>query len=301
MCASVQVCMSACLHAPRFVDCFTFHALRSTLLSYHISSRNVIKRVLLSLILLFYANIVGMKVLVISDIHANLTALEAVLDDAGQLDAIWLLGDVVGYGPDPNECIACVKKLPNLVCLLGNHDAATLGWIDTSTFNSAARIAVLWTKNTITPENLHYLGKLPEIICDGDSTLAHGSPRQPVWEYLLNIRNATENFEYFDTSYCFVGHTHLPTIYQLTDGHNTADLIIPEMDIPLMLSPRAIINPGSVGQPRDHDPRASYSVFDSETSIIEYRRVPYDIHAVQTRMEQAGLPQRHIERLAVGW
>ncbi|MBU0511189.1 MAG: metallophosphatase family protein [Chloroflexi bacterium] len=242
-----------------------------------------------------------MKALVISDIHANLTALEVVLDDAGHLDVTWLLGDLVGYGPDPNECIARVRELPDLVCLMGNHDAATLGLINTSAFNPAARIAIHWTRDTIRPENLDYLSGLPKTIRDGDITMAHGSPRQPIWEYLLDIRNATENFKYFDTSYCFVGHTHLPTIYQLSDEPGKADWIIPETDTPLTLSPRAIINPGSVGQPRDHDPRASYAIFDTETSSIEYRRVSYDIHAVQTRMREADLPKRHIDRLSAGW
>ncbi len=242
-----------------------------------------------------------MKVLVISDIHANLTALEAVLDDAGSLDATWLLGDLVGYGPDPNECVARVRELPDLVCLMGNHDAATLGLIDTSTFNPAARVAIRWTKDTIRPENLDYLSKLPETMRYGDITMVHGSPRQPIWEYLLDVRKATENFGYFDTAYCFVGHTHLPTIYQLGDMHSKADLIIPQTGSPLILSPRAIINPGSVGQPRDHNPRASYAIFDSETSSIEYRRVSYDIHAVQTRMIEADLPRRHIDRLTAGW
>jgi diadenosine tetraphosphatase ApaH/serine/threonine PP2A family protein phosphatase len=122
-----------------------------------------------------------------------------------------------------------------------------------------------------------------------------------VWEYLLDTHNATENFNYFDTPYCFVGHTHLPTIYLLNDADYQARLVVPKADDVIHLKPRAIINPGSVGQPRDHDPRAAYAILDRETMTIEFRRVPYDIPAVQKRMRQADLPERHILRLAEGW
>jgi diadenosine tetraphosphatase ApaH/serine/threonine PP2A family protein phosphatase len=242
-----------------------------------------------------------MKSLIISDIHANLTALETVLEDAGEFDAVWVLGDLVGYGPDPNECIDLVKGLPNLVCLLGNHDAATLGHIDDITFNPTARQTVRWTRQTITPENLDYLQELPESTRLGEITFAHGSPREPVWEYLLDTHNATENFNYFNTPYCFVGHTHLPTMYTLNNGNFLATLVAPEVDALVQLQPRAIINPGSVGQPRDRDPRAAYAIFNQEEMTIEFRRVTYDIQDVQERMRQAGLPKRHIQRLVDGW
>lgn len=242
-----------------------------------------------------------MKSLIISDVHANLTALEAVLADAGKVDAVWFLGDLVGYGPDPNECIDLIRSLPNLVCLLGNHDAATLGNIDDITFNPTARQAIQWTRKAVTPENLDYLQELPESKCVDEITFAHGSPREPVWEYLLDTRNATENFGYFDTPYCFVGHTHLPTIYSLQNGQYHADLITPEDDTIFQLESRAIINPGSVGQPRDRDPRAAYAIYDREQMTVEFRRVSYDIKAVQERMHQADLPHRHIQRLAEGW
>jgi len=242
-----------------------------------------------------------MKSLVISDIHANLTALEAVIEDAGEVDAVWFLGDLVGYGPDPNECIDLVKSFPNSVCLQGNHDAATLGNIDDITFNPPARQAIRWTRKCISPENLDYLKKLPESINLEDISFAHGSPREPVWEYLLDSRNATENFNYFKTPYCFVGHTHLPTVYMMKNGDFHASLYAPEKDTLVELQPRAIINPGSVGQPRDRDPRAAYAVFDKENLTIEFRRVPYDIQAVQERMRKAELPHRHIQRLAGGW
>lgn len=242
-----------------------------------------------------------MKSLVISDIHANLTAFETVLEDAGDVDAVWVLGDLVGYGPDPNECIELVKSFPNLVCLLGNHDSATLGNINDIAFNPMARQAIRWTRKNITPDNLEYLRQLPESVRLGEITFAHGSPREPVWEYLLDTRNATENFNYFSTPYCFVGHTHLPTMYLLHNNDFHAKLIEPEKDRLIQLQPRAIINPGSVGQPRDRDPRAAYAVFYQDDMTIEFRRVPYDIQAVQKRMRQADLPDRHIERLVDGW
>jgi diadenosine tetraphosphatase ApaH/serine/threonine PP2A family protein phosphatase len=122
-----------------------------------------------------------------------------------------------------------------------------------------------------------------------------------VWEYLLDARTATLNFDYFDTSLCFVGHTHLPVIYALQDEHSLALLSIPEPNQALTLPGRAIVNPGSVGQPRDRDPRASFAVYDTESNIWDYRRAAYDIPAVQERMLKAGLPERHIHRLAAGW
>lgn len=242
-----------------------------------------------------------MRVLVISDIHANLTALEAVLTNAGEIDAVWCLGDLVGYGPDPNECIARIRELPNLVCIIGNHDAAVIRQIDTASFNLEARQVIAWTQDTLSEASAAFLRSLPERVVIDQVTLAHGSPRHPVWEYLLDTQNATHSFEYFTTPYCFVGHTHLPVIYYLGESHKTARLLLPEANTRLILAPRAILNPGSVGQPRDRDPRASYAIYDAEAQTWEYHRATYDIAAVQERMRRAGLPERHIQRLAVGW
>jgi diadenosine tetraphosphatase ApaH/serine/threonine PP2A family protein phosphatase len=242
-----------------------------------------------------------MRILIISDIHANLTALEAVLNDAPQVDAVWCLGDLVGYGPDPNECVKRVQQLPNLVCLFGNHDAAVSGEIDIASFNNEARQAVLWTQSVIEQKNIEYLRALdPQTVIDSVH-LAHGSPRQPIWEYLLDTRTAFENFDYFQTPFCFVGHSHLPVVFQMENNKRTTDLSIPEANSSLEMIPRAIYNPGSVGQPRDRDPRAAYAVFDSDRQTWNLRRVPYDIHEVQERMRAAGLPQRHIQRLSAGW
>ncbi|MBW8010270.1 MAG: metallophosphoesterase family protein [Chloroflexi bacterium] len=242
-----------------------------------------------------------MRILVISDVHANFVALETVLDHAGKVDAVWCLGDVVGYGPSPNECIALLKELPDLVCLIGNHDAAAINILDSKSFNPEARISIEWLKKQLTKESISFLKERPHTESIEQVTLAHGSPRQPVLEYLLDTRSATENFEYFDTDFCFVGHTHLPVIFYISDDDYLARLTIPQANQVVEFKPRAIINPGSVGQPRDRDPRCAYAIFDSQKNAWEYRRIDYDIPKVQQRMKTAGLPERHILRLEEGW
>lgn len=242
-----------------------------------------------------------MRTLVISDIHANLTALETVLDHAGKVERVWCLGDVVGYGPSPNECIERVRNLPNVTCLLGNHDAAAINQIDIQTFNPEARISIEWLQGVLTEESLNFLTSLPMSKSFDQTTLVHGSPRQPVFEYLLDTQAATDNFDYFDTDYCFVGHTHLPVNFHLSNNDYTARLSIPPMNKVSQLEARTIINPGSVGQPRDRDPRAAYAIFDPSENTWDYRRVEYDIPAVQELMTAAGLPERHVIRLEGGW
>lgn len=240
-----------------------------------------------------------MRILVISDIHANLTALDAVLTEAGEFDAAWCLGDLVGYGPDPNECIAKVRALPNLRCIIGNHDAAALDQIDTKTFNLEARQALEWTQKTLTETSVSFLSSLQQKIEINNVTLTHGSPRHPVWEYLMDSQTAALNFDYFSTPYCFVGHTHLPVVY--TREEKKLVVYKPTPNNKITLSPRTIINPGSVGQPRDHDPRAAYVIYNPGENTWDYRRLTYDIPAVQTRMVNAQLPERHIVRLQAGW
>jgi predicted phosphodiesterase len=242
-----------------------------------------------------------MRILIISDIHANLTALEAVLSDAGDHDATWCLGDLIGYGPDPNQCVQRVRQLPNLNCLIGNHDAAALNLIDISSFNLEAQQAVVWTQRQLTSANADYILSLPERITTEHVSLAHGSPRYPIWEYLLDTRTAAQNFSHFETPYCFVGHSHLPVIFQKNSAHEGIELIAPETPCLVNMTPRAIFNPGSVGQPRDRDPRASYAIFDPDVFSWEYRRVEYDVRSVQARMAAANLPDRHIQRLSSGW
>lgn len=246
-----------------------------------------------------------MRYLIISDIHANLTAFQAVLNDAGTLgvdyDFVWCLGDVVGYGPDPNECIDLLRSMPHL-CLAGNHDWAALGRLDVRTFNADARKAVTWTRETLTDENLAYLEALPTTFVLGPFTLAHGSPREPVWEYILDSMIATLNFSHYQTPYCLVGHTHTPVIFAMGESDDQAASEAPRYGQEIRLNgSRCIINPGSVGQPRDSDPRAAYALLDTDSMTWEHRRIPYDIGAVQERMHAADMPTRLILRLEHGW
>lgn len=243
-----------------------------------------------------------MRVLVISDIHANLAAFEAVLADArGDWDYVWCLGDVVGYGPDPNESCDLLKTLPHL-CIAGNHDWAALGRLDIRTFNVDARRAVEWTQETLTPENLEYLAALPITFVLGNYTIAHGSPREPVWEYILDPLIAALNFPHYQTTYCFVGHTHTPVIYQLLNDQGDTDAIAPAYRVPKALGEnRLIINPGSIGQPRDSNPMASYGILEVEEAVFEYRRIPYPIKVTQDKMRAYGMPERLITRLEYGW
>jgi diadenosine tetraphosphatase ApaH/serine/threonine PP2A family protein phosphatase len=243
-----------------------------------------------------------MRILIISDIHANLTAFETVLGDArGQWDYVWCLGDVVGYGPDPNECVDLLRTMPHL-CLAGNHDWAALGRLDIRTFNPDARKAVDWTRAALTAGNTAYLEALPTTFVIGSYTLAHGSPREPVWEYILEPLIAALNFSHFETPYCLVGHTHQPIIYEQTSEHGDTEAIPPAYRQRRALNGRRqIINPGSVGQPRDANPDACYALLDDETNTWEYRRVPYNVAEVQQRMRQHDMPDRLIARLEHGW
>jgi predicted phosphodiesterase len=241
-----------------------------------------------------------MRCLVLSDIHSNLAAFETVLADAGKFDIVWCLGDVVGYGPQPNECIDRLKSLPHM-CVAGNHDWAAIDQLDISGFNPYAMRACLWTREQLTPGNWGYLEDLPEMLVDDAFTIVHGSPRHPIWEYIVHPSIAAANFTYFDTPYGFFGHTHIPIVYAFDPVEQTCvTLSMPER-APLYLDiDRLLINPGGVGQPRDGDPRASYLILDTEQSSVEYRRVEYPITETQELMRVAGLPEPLVTRLSHG-
>ena len=244
-----------------------------------------------------------MRFLVISDIHANLAGLEAVLADAeGEWDQIWCLGDVVGYGPDPNECAALLQEHDHL-SLSGNHDWAVLGKLDINAFNTEARAAIQWTKETITEETRQFLTELPPQRVVPPLALVHGSLRQPIWEYILDRRTAALNFAEMEgeTPYCLVGHTHMAVLF-VEETEGTVDALAPDYGKPVALGEqRLIINPGSVGQPRDSDPRAAYALLDMEAMTLEHRRVVYPIGQTQERMRKHNLPARLITRLEHGW
>lgn len=251
-----------------------------------------------------------MRILVISDIHANLTALDEVLADAASVqwlgqtgfDAIWSLGDIVGYGPWPNECIQRLQQFPDHLRVAGNHDWAALGHLDLEEFNREARKMVLWTQKELSPASLAYLRSLPDQpLLHGAFTVTHGSPREPIWEYINSGSIARENFPYLTTPYCLVGHTHVPRLYRMAAGACTVHGPIYDRDISLAGTHSLLINPGSVGQPRDNDPRAAYALLDEEQALWRFRRVRYDVEITQAAMRKAGLPERLIARLAYGW
>lgn len=241
-----------------------------------------------------------MPILVISDIHANLAAFEAVLADAdGQWDTIWCLGDIIGYGPNPNECVDLLQQHDH-ISLSGNHDWAVLGKLDINSFNDEAQTAVRWTQSVLRDDIRTYMETLPTTLLKDPFTLVHASPRQPVWEYILDTYTAAVNFSYFDTPYCLVGHTHVPGAFEQENNHILAHP--PDYNQPqILLEARRIINPGSVGQPRNSDPRAAYALLDPETMTWEYRRVDYPIAQTQEQMHEIGMPEKLITRLAHGW
>jgi predicted phosphodiesterase len=246
-----------------------------------------------------------MRYLLISDIHANLPAFQAVLQDAdGQYDKIWFLGDAVGYGPHPNECI---ELLASLDCLgiAGNHDWAMLGKLAVEHFNPDARRVLLWTRSVLFSSSLEFLDMLQiSAVVEEQFTLVHGSPRHPIWEYVIHPLVAKANFNHFSTRYCLVGHTHSPATFHISDdGRRVYKETPPEHNSgahPLTVFPRLIINPGSVGQPRDGDPRASYAIVDPGNLTIDYRRASYDLSRTQESMLELGFPARLIYRLLIG-
>lgn len=243
-----------------------------------------------------------MRYAILGDIHSNLEAFQAVLEDIkarGGVDGVWCVGDVVGYGPDPNACVDLVRS-EQYVCVAGNHDWAAVGKVDVNDFNPEAAEAALWTARQLTPENKDYLTGLPLRLQVSDFTLVHGSPRQPIWEYLVSPTLAQANLSHFTTPYCLIGHSHVPLVFEFVEDKGCYLKNLPE-DAPLKLGGnRLIINPGSVGQPRDGDPRASYLIYDWEKAEIYYHRVEYDIPLTQEKMFRNGLPERLAERLTYG-
>src|SRR5215210_565911 len=237
-----------------------------------------------------------MRIAVLSDSHANLAALDAVLGALGTVDGVWHLGDVVGYGPEPD---AVVERLSAVGALgvRGNHDAAACGGPEIDWFNPDARAAMEWTKESIAEPTRDWLGRLPERRIEGDFTLVHGSPRDPTWEYVTSVPIARANLEVLTTRYGLHGHTHVPIVYREDDGRVEAVSQGPGSRVTLD-GKRSMINPGSVGQPRDGDPAASYLVLDSAAGTCSWHRVAYDVGSVQAAMTAAQLPSRLAARLS---
>lgn len=239
---------------------------------------------------------------ILADIHANLEALSAVLADIerhGGADEYLVLGDNVGYGPDPEACIEKIRQLPARV-VAGNHDAAAAHAGTAFSFNPQAAAAVNWTAAHLGEAEIRYLSGLPFTMETAGFTLAHGSPRQPDIEYIFSTLEARQNFKLMKTRHALVGHTHIPAVFKQSDSGAVSSLPFePGADL-FIDSGRFIINPGSVGQPRDGDPRSAYAFYDTETARIQLRRVPYDIAAVQQKMMSYNLPTSLVTRLEIG-
>lgn len=248
-----------------------------------------------------------MRYLILSDIHSNLSALEAVLAQvSGEYEQVVCLGDIVGYGPEPNEAIDQVKQLNPVAVVRGNHDKACCGISNAEDFNPIARVATTWTRQQLRLENLNYLrgldvGPLPV----GTFQIVHGSILDED-EYVFQAREALESLGQAERSVTFFGHTHLQGGFALAENSRVKVLQVTvaagggSAALELDSNSKYLINPGSIGQPRDGDPRAGFAFFDDEKGVVEYCRVPYDIEATQRRMEQAGLPEPLVRRLSLG-
>ena len=242
-----------------------------------------------------------MRIAVISDVHANLHALDAVLAHVGSVDAIWHLGDIVGYGPEPD---AVVDRLATAgaIGVRGNHDLAACGGNEIDWFNQDARAAMEWTRRVISPSTVAWLAALPERREADEFTMVHGSPLDPVWEYVTTTAAARDNLAAISTAHGLNGHTHVPVAFSLDGGGIKRIAARPDRRTEIELDGhRLLLNPGSVGQPRDGDPRSSYLILDLQGRRATWGRVAYDIDAVRAQMRAAGLPLGLSERLRHGF
>ena len=243
-----------------------------------------------------------MRYAILGDIHANLSALEAVLDalEADVIDRILQVGDVVGYGAAPAEAIAALRERDALV-VKGNHDAACVGEIDTRLFNANARAAVDFTRERLSRDDLRWLAELPLVEATDDCVLAHGTlPDPDRFDYIQSTEEADPSLDLLDRPVGFLGHTHVPvTIMRLIESPERTSYTI-DREVDLEDSTVALVNVGSVGQPRDEDCRAAFAVYDTSTQLVELRRVEYDIEREADRIVRAGLPKMLADRLFLG-
>lgn len=240
-----------------------------------------------------------MRIAVLSDVHGNLEALEAVLADVdrGGADLLYSLGDIVGYGPSPGACLEVIRRRA-AVSLAGNHDAAVAGLASLEDFNEFARSAVEWTAARLDAGQLEYLGSLPYLHRERELLLVHASPIEPErWHYIHGLADIDEHFAAFAERLCFVGHSHRPGVYAIGAGCSLTRRGERES---LRAGFRYLVNAGSVGQPRDRDIRASYVLYDTAGESVEVRRVSYPVEKTQERMRAAGLASFLIDRLGAG-
>jgi predicted phosphodiesterase len=239
-----------------------------------------------------------MRVAVLSDIHANVVALDAVLASVPSVDEVWHLGDVVGYGPYPDEVVARLREL-GAIGVRGNHDVAALGGREIESFNVDARRAMEWTRSTIADETKAWLAAQPETLEREGFLLVHGSPRDPIWEYITSTPVARAAIAAMETPAGLHGHTHLPIAYIEQDGR--LETMSPGSGSQLDFGGRRVLlNPGSVGQPRDGIPTSGWMLLDTDAGTATWRRTAYDISDVQAAMTRLGLPERLVARLAYG-
>ncbi len=242
-----------------------------------------------------------MRYAVISDIHSNLEALDATLIflQSNPVDRIISCGDIVGYGPNPVQCINKLRSLNNFTSVIGNHDAAVLDKIDITGFNNEAKEAIRINKNMLSKNELDYLNSLKTTISENNTFFVHGSPRDPINEYLFLSEKFNQMMPLFKEKVCFVGHTHQPIVFEYSSKGNCnfyqdVDIIELEND------KRYIINVGSIGQPRDNNPQACIVFFDTKHLTVSFRRLPYDIEKTQEKMAELNFPEKLIQRLSFG-
>ena len=241
-----------------------------------------------------------MRYAIISDIHANLEALEKVAEsiEEKKIDHIICLGDLVGYGPNPKECIEYIHNLANIV-LAGNHDYAAVGLTDTNYFNYYAKTAVEWTSTLLNPQEKLLLANAPLTHEKGPATFVHATPREPAaWDYIMSLEDALANFKHFESQVCFIGHSHVPVVLDLNGMKNCK--LLKSTSVTLEPGHRYIINVGSVGQPRDRDIRASFGIFDDDMLHFELVRIEYPVKITQSKIIQLNLPLFLAERLGKG-
>ncbi|MEQ1868421.1 MAG: metallophosphoesterase family protein [Vicinamibacterales bacterium] len=246
-----------------------------------------------------------MRYLILTDIHANLEGLEACLADASRhaYDEVLVLGDIVGYGPDPNAVVERVRQLKPVGIVRGNHDKVAMGLNQAEGFHATARAAATWMLETLTPANRQWLVELPmgPAIVDGGVEICHGAPFDED-AYIFDELDARQAFDAASELVTFYGHTHFAVAFRMRG--DSLDVVGPaaDGDTVLLLDPSAkyLVNPGSVGQPRDGDPRAAYAIFDTAAQRIDMLRTPYDIAATQQKMSKAGLPEPLARRLSAG-
>jgi len=235
-----------------------------------------------------------------SDVHSNLEALKVVVANfqKEKLDKVFFLGDAVGYGPDPNECTAIINQVAD-VKLMGNHDYAALGLVETNLFNEYAQKSMEWTKSVLTEKSIKILSHFTMDHRFDQSYLVHSTPKEPQeWNYILDLDDAEENFNFFNKQICLIGHSHFPVIIKKYDERHC--FLHDETRTKIEKGFKYIINIGSVGQPRDGSNQACYLIYDTKEKIVTLKRLPYDFKKTQAKMKKRGLPQFLIDRLAVG-